>query len=171
MGDLARGVFNRLTDRPIVPPDHVDVVGYFEQAPNPDSRVRLGEELDPLGQRRVCVDWRLTPLDWHTYRTATRLFGEDLARACGGSFQADPWLHEEHAPQLQGTAHHMGTTRMSDHPADGVVDRDLRVHGIDNLHIAGSSVFPTGGWAFPTFTLVALSMRLAEHLRDCLFLL
>ncbi|MCL6710856.1 GMC oxidoreductase [Pseudomonas sp. R2.Fl] len=171
VGDLARGVFNRLTDRPIVPADHVDVVGYFEQAPNPDSRVRLGEDLDPLGQRRVTVDWRLTPLDWHTYRTATHLFGEDLARACGGRFQADAWLHDERAPQLQGTAHHMGTTRMSDDPADGVVDRNLRVHGVDNLHVAGSSVFPTGGWAFPTFTLVALSMRLAEHLRDCLFLL
>ena len=80
-------------------------------------------------------------------------------------------MHDERAPQLQGTAHHMGTTRMANDPVDGVVDRNLRVHGVDNLHVAGSSVFPTGGWAFPTFTLVALSMRLAEHLRDCLFLL
>lgn len=171
VGDLARGVLNKLADRPIVRPDHVDVIGYFEQAPNPDSRVHLGRELDALGQRRVCVDWRLTPLDWHTYRTAAQLFGDQLARACAGSFQLEPWLRGDDTPQLQGTAHHMGTTRMADDPAGGVVDRNLRVHGMDNLHVAGSSVFPTSGWAFPTFTLVALSMRLAEHLRDCLFLL
>ena len=171
VGDLARGVFNKLADRPIVPPDHVDVVGYFEQAPNPDSRVRLGDELDALGQRRIRVDWRLTELDWHTYRTAAQLFGSELSRASGGTFRMAPWLREGDAPQLQGTAHHMGTTRMADDPAGGVVDRNLRVHGMDNLHVAGSSVFPTGGWAFPTFSLVALSMRLAEHLRDCLFLL
>ena len=171
VGDLARGVLNKLADRPIVRPDHVDVIGYFEQAPNPDSRVHLGRELDALGQRRVCVDWRLTPLDWHTYRTAAQLFGDQLSRACAGSFQLEPWLRGDDTPQLQGTAHHMGTTRMADDPAGGVVDRNLRVHGMDNLHVAGSSVFPTSGWAFPTFTLVALSMRLAEHLRDCLFLL
>ena len=67
---------------------------------------------------------------------------------------------------MHGTAHHMGTTRMADSSLEGVVDRDCRVHGIDNLHLAGSSVFPTGGWAFPTFTIVALSLRLAEHLRS-----
>lgn len=171
VGDLARGVINKLADRPLVRPDHVDVIGYFEQAPNPDSRVRLGEELDSLGQRRVRLDWRLTSLDWHTYRTSAQLFGDELSRVCGGSFQVEPWLRDGTTPQLQGTAHHMGTTRMADAPREGVVDRDLRVHGMDNLHVAGSSVFPTGGWAFPTFTLVALSLRLAEHLRDCLFLL
>ena len=55
---------------------------------------------------------------------------------------------------------------MSERPEDGVVDRDCRVHGMENLHVAGSSVFPTGGWAFPTFTIVALAMRLADRLRS-----
>ena len=68
-------------------------------------------------------------------------------------------------PQVFGTSHHMGTTRMADDPREGVVDRHCKVHGIDNLHIAGSSVFPTGSWAFPTFTIIALSLRLAEQLR------
>jgi len=71
-------------------------------------------------------------------------------------------------PEVHGTAHHLGTTRMSDDPSHGVVDRQCRVHGIDNLHIAGSSVFPTGGWAFPTFTIAALSLRLADSLRKLL---
>jgi choline dehydrogenase-like flavoprotein len=138
-----------------------------EQAPNPDSRVMLDPERDVLGQRKVCIDWRLTELDRHTYRTAAHLFGEELARACGGRFQAEPWVDagDGTPPRVQGTAHHLGTTRMADDPRLGVVDRQCRVHGVDNLHIAGSSVFPTGGWAFPTFTIVALSLRLADRLQ------
>lgn len=172
IGDIARGMFNKIAQKPVVKADHVDVIGYFEQAPNPDSRVQLGQDTDALGLRQVNVDWRLTDLDWHTYRTAAGLFGDELARACGGRFQMDEWLQEQGAaPALQGTAHHMGTTRMSDDPRSGVVDRNGRVHGVDNLHVVGSSVFPTGGWAFPTFTIAALSMRLADHLRDFMFLL
>jgi choline dehydrogenase-like flavoprotein len=165
--DIAHAVWRKLTDKPTVRSTHVDVIGYFEQAPNPDSRVTLGDEIDALGQRKVCVDWRLTELDWHTYRTAAGLFGTELANSCGGKFQLEPWLQEgsDAVPQLRGTAHHLGTTRMSDDPNLGVVDRQCRVHGVDNLYVVGSSVFPTGGWAFPTFTIVALSMRLAEHLR------
>ena len=65
-----------------------------------------------------------------------------------------------------GGYHHMGTTRMSADPALGVVDADCRVHGYGNLYVAGSSVFPTGGWANPTLTILALVLRLAAHLRD-----
>ena len=165
--DIAQAVWRKLTDKPTVKSDYVDVIGYFEQAPNPDSRVMLGDEVDALGQRKICVDWRLTELDWHTYRTAAGLFGAELASSCGGKFQLEPWLQEGSVavPELRGTAHHLGTTRMSDDPNLGVVDRQCRVHGVDNLYVVGSSVFPTGGWAFPTFTIIALSMRLAEHLR------
>ena len=165
--DIANAVRRKLTGKPTVRSAHVDVIGYFEQAPNPDSRVTLSDEIDALGQRKVCVDWRLTELDWHTYRTAAGLVGAELANSCGGKFQLEPWLQEgsDAVPQLRGTAHHLGTTRMSDDPNLGVVDRQCRVHGVDNLYVVGSSVFPTGGWAFPTFTIVALSMRLAEHLR------
>lgn len=165
--DIANAVRRKLTGKPTVRSTHVDVIGYFEQAPNPESRVMLGDEVDALGQRKICIDWRLTELDWHTYRTAAGLFGDELASSCGGKFQLEPWLQEgsDAVPQLRGTAHHLGTTRMSDDPNLGVVDRQCRVHGVDNLYVVGSSVFPTGGWAFPTFTIVALSMRLAEHLR------
>lgn len=167
-GDIAKAFVRRRANKPTVKSDHVDLVGYFEQVPNPDSRITLGEERDALGQKKVCVDWRLTPLDRHTYRTAATLFGNELARACSGTFKLEPWLEDDDAavPMVYGTSHHLGTTRMADDPRQGVVDRECKVHGIDNLYVAGSSVFPTGGWAFPTFTIVALSLRLAEHLRS-----
>ena len=166
VGDLATALGRRLAARPTVKSRHVELYGFFEQAPNPASRVRLGNEPDALGQPKICVDWQLTALDRQTYRATAQLSGARLAQACGGRFEIEPWLDDEQAPaQVRGTAHHLGTTRMADDPQHGVVDRHGRVHGIDNLHVAGSSVFPTGGWAFPTFTIVALSLRLAERLR------
>lgn len=163
--DLLHALARKLTDRRMIELSHVELFGFFEQAPNASSRITLGRERDALGQRRVCVDWRLTPLDEHTFRTAGQLFGDTMARAAGGRFEPAAWLstHGE-ATALHGTAHHIGTTRISDDPRRGVVDRHCRVHGIDNLHVAGSSVFPTGGWAFPTLTIAALSLRLADQL-------
>jgi choline dehydrogenase-like flavoprotein len=67
---------------------------------------------------------------------------------------------------MTGGKHHMGTTRMHVDPKQGVVDPDCRVHGVGNLFIAGSSVFPTGGYANPTLTIVALAIRLADHLKS-----
>ena len=167
LGDVARAVGRRLAGKRVVPTGHVDIVGFFEQAPNRDSRITLDDRLDALGQRCVRVDWQVTPLDWHTWRTTATLAGNALARACGGRFQRVDWLEPDSnaTPRLHGTSHHMGTTRMSDDPSTGVVDTDGKVHGVDNLYVAGSSVFPAGGWAFPTFTIVAMSLRLAEHLQ------
>jgi choline dehydrogenase-like flavoprotein len=166
VGDVIRAAAQKVADKPTVRSERVELVGFFEQAPHRDSRITLGSTRDALGLRRVNVDWRLTELDRYTYRTLTTLAGQPLAEACGGTFEASPWASDASAaPEVFGTAHHMGTTRMSDDPGTGVVDTDGKVHGVHNLHIAGSSVFPTSGWAFPTFTLVALSLRLAEHLR------
>jgi choline dehydrogenase-like flavoprotein len=172
-GDIVRAFAKKLADRPTVRSNHVELIGYFEQAPNSDSRIMLGSDTDALGLRKVSVDWQLSAIDRHTIRTAARLFGEQLARACNGRFEPEPWVHaEDDAPlPVHGTAHHLGTTRMATRAEEGVVDRDCRVHGMSNLHVAGSSVFPTGGWAFPTFTIVALSLRLAAQLQvllaDC----
>jgi choline dehydrogenase-like flavoprotein len=170
IGDIARACLYKLADRPTVASSHVELVGYFEQAPNPDSRITLGHDTDALGQRKVCVDWRLTELDRYTYRSAALLCGSELARTSGGHFQPESWLAEDGnaSPQVRGTAHHMGTTRMSVDARSGVVDPHGKVHGMDNLHVTGSSVFPTGGWAFPTLTIVALSLRLADTLRGLL---
>lgn len=167
-GDIAVGVARRLRKGVHQPRERVEVMGYFEQAPNPDSRITLDDSRDALGLRRVRADWRLTELDRDTHRTAGRLFGSQMAEACGSAFVPDPWIEDADAaaPEIHGTAHHIGTTRMSASPRDGVVDPDCRVHGVDNLYVAGSSVFPTGNWAFPTFTIIALSLRLAEHVRS-----
>ena len=144
----------------------IDIEGFFEQAPNPASRIELYHRRDALGLRKVRLNWRLTDLDHHTYRAAMQHFSREIGQDFPGAIQLAECLEAGQQTQAspRGTAHHIGTTRMSDNPRLGVVDRDCRVHGLDNLYIAGSSVFPTGGWAFPTFTIVALALRLSEHI-------
>lgn len=136
-----------------------------EPDPNPNSRVTLAEECDALGMRRARVDWQLGPLVQKTFTRTLEIVTEELQRAGVADIELPTFVP---APQwstdLFGTWHHMGTTRMHDSPQQGVVDRNCRVHGIDNLFIAGSSVFPTGGGNFPTMTLTALALRLADHL-------
>jgi choline dehydrogenase-like flavoprotein len=166
IGDVIRAVALKVGDKPTVSSNRVELVGFFEQAPNRDSRITLDDKRDALGLRRVRVDWRLTELDRHTHRVLGALTGDRLARACAGRYEAAHWTVDPEAPSdVHGTAHHMGTTRMAEDATQGVVDTKGKVHGVANLHVAGSSVFPTGGWAFPTFTLIALSLRLAEELR------
>ncbi len=140
-----------------------------EQAPNPDSRVILGPDRDRLGQRKVQLDWRLMPLDKRTIRVSVQLIGQEFERLGIGRVTPDDWLSADDvfwAGTLRGGYHHMGTTRMSDDPKTGVVDADGRVHGLANLYVAGSSVFPTAGYANPTLTIAALSLRLADHLKE-----
>jgi choline dehydrogenase-like flavoprotein len=136
-----------------------------EAEPNPDSRVTLSLQKDSLGMNRVRVDWRLTDLVRRTFDRTFTLLGEELR--IGGVADVvidDPQEGNPWPPELEGTWHHMGTTRMHDSPEEGVVDRHCKVHGIENLHIAGSSVFPTVGANFPTITLAALALRLARRL-------
>jgi choline dehydrogenase-like flavoprotein len=165
-GDVVAAGRRKLAHAPAVATDRVDVVGYFEQSPNRDSRIALGDSIDALGQRQVSIDWRLTDFDIDSYRKAAEVIGQDITAGYDCQFQPERWIHDAAAPtEFHGTAHHMGTTRMSDNPQTGVVDADCKVHGVDNLYIAGSSVFPTGSWAFPTFTIVALGLRVADTLR------
>jgi choline dehydrogenase-like flavoprotein len=135
-----------------------------EQSPDPDSRVLLDpRRRDALGQRRVCLDWRVQERDLTMIARAAQLIGGHLEARGLGRFQAVPDGALATA-RLSGGRHHMGTTRMHADPAHGVVDADCRVHGVDNLYMTGSSVFPTGGYANPTLTVVALALRLADHL-------
>jgi choline dehydrogenase-like flavoprotein len=147
----------------------LDLDGVFEQAPNPDSRITLSDEIDSLGQRRARLDWRFTELDWRTFRHFADHFDAQLRQLGLGYLKTADWLlsdKPELNSQLRGVAHHLGTTRMSDDPRSGVVDRNCCVHGIDNLFVNSGSVMPTGGFAGPTFTIVALGIRLADHLKD-----
>jgi choline dehydrogenase-like flavoprotein len=140
-----------------------------EAAPNPDSRVRLGDQLDALGMPRIALDWRLTEQDKRSLLAGYQAVAEELGRTGLGRLQIADWLTEvdnSWPPTVEGGDHHMGTTRMSADPSQGVVDPSSQVHGIANLYIAGSSVFPTSGSANPTLTIVALALRLAEHLKQ-----
>lgn len=170
-GKLWPEVWRRLAhgDRPQGDPGRFVVFARSEQAPNPDSRVTLSADVDQLGMRRASLDWRTTALDRKGIRLMARLAEAEFARLnLGRLFQAD-WLAGEDWPvELVGGPHHMGTTRMSDDPATGVVDQNCRMHGLSGLYIAGSSVFPTGGHANPTFTIIALATRLAGHLQSML---
>jgi choline dehydrogenase-like flavoprotein len=136
-----------------------------EQVPNPHSRVTLSGERDPLGVPRVRLDWRLTAQDIRSMVRSQELLDEELRRAGLGYLLLE--MDEDRPPEgLKGGWHHMGTTRMHRDPGKGVVDESGRVHGMDNLYIAGSSVFPTGGYANPTLTLCALAIRLADHVDE-----
>ncbi|MEO1681206.1 MAG: GMC family oxidoreductase [Pseudomonadota bacterium] len=137
-----------------------------ESIPNPDSRVYLIDERDDFfGQHRVALDWRLTEADLIANRRATEILAQELGRLGYGRVWS-ALLKDDYDwpfPTTHGK-HHTGTTRMSADPKKGVVDADCRVHGISNLYIASSSVFPTQGHATPTLSIVALSLRLSDHL-------
>jgi choline dehydrogenase-like flavoprotein len=137
-----------------------------EQAPNPDSRVTLSDERDALGTRRPVLSWQLLDLDRRTLVRSSRIYAEILGRAGLARVQLQPGLIgglPEGSEWIANDWHHMGTTRMAERPERGVVDPDCRVHGIDNCYVAGASVFPSTGARNPTLTLVALALRLADH--------
>lgn len=137
-----------------------------EQAPDPESRIVLGERLDAHGVPISVIDWRYGEQEARTVRRASAIFVEELERLRLPAPRLDDAIRDGQATFLMpDVAHPTGTTRMSASARDGVVDADCRVHGLDNLYIAGSSVFPTSGHANPTQTIVALAVRLADHLR------
>ena len=141
----------------------------LEQAPNPASRVMLSTERDALGMPRVKLDWRLTDLERRSFSVIYEVVGRELGRIAAGRVQLLDWVRQDRAPwpsNLSGGWHHMGTTRMHDNARYGVVDPDCRVHGLANLYVAGASVYPTAGAANPTLTLVAMSLRLSDHLKS-----
>jgi choline dehydrogenase-like flavoprotein len=144
-----------------------------EQAPNPESRVILSEQRDALGLPQAQLNWQLTELDKHTVVVLAEVLGAEVERLGIGRLESSVWLADDSlewpvdrsvSNHYIGGYHHMGTTRMSADPKRGVVNSDCRVHGYENLYVAGSSVFPTGGWANPNLTILALTHRLAAHL-------
>ena len=167
---LYRTLTGRLTSPFTSDPTAGPVVGarmdvLVEHTPNPASRVLLSHDRDALGQNRIALDWRLGEIERRTYQRALESVALELGRLGIGRVHVKA-LPETGWPQnLLGTYHPSGTTRMSDDPKTGVVDASCRVHGVSNLYVAGSSVFPTVGYANPTLTIVALALRLADELR------
>ncbi|RYG30810.1 MAG: GMC family oxidoreductase, partial [Burkholderiales bacterium] len=136
-----------------------------EHFPNAESRVMLGTTSDALGMPRVRVEWAMTEADWRSFDSAIATFAQALGEAGIGRliFPAD---RSEYLKLSSSSRHHMGTTRMNKDPARGVVDETSRVHGVSNLYIAGSSVFPTSGIGNPTLTLLAMTYRLSDHIKQ-----
>jgi choline dehydrogenase-like flavoprotein len=138
-----------------------------EQEPNRASRVTLGREVDALGMRKIAVDWRYTQGDMRTVRLGMAALAQEIAQSGCGKL-----LFDREGVQLDAIrdgaygGHHVGTARMSAAARDGVVNGDCRLHGVGNLYIASSAVFPTSSQANPTLTIVAMALRLAEHLKQ-----
>ena len=142
-----------------------------EQAPNPDSRVTLTGETDATGVPRVALDWRLSEIDIRSVSVLVDTLGRELERLGLGRVEPAAWLASgrwQTDPLISshpiGGYHHMGSTRMGADPKTSVTDGDGRIHGTGNLWVAGSSLFPTGSWANPTLTIVALALRTAEQI-------
>ncbi|MBB5345293.1 GMC oxidoreductase [Tunturibacter empetritectus] len=140
-----------------------------EQVPNRDSRITLSpDQFDEHGVPRAVVDLAFTAQDIRTVVEAHRIFVERYRAAGAGELIFDEGELADYVrrrfEQFNSAAHHIGTTRMATSREHGVVDESCKVHGVENLYVAGSSVFPTGGHANPTLTIVALALRLGEHL-------
>ena len=144
-----------------------------EQAPNPDSRITLSEEMDATGLRLPVLDWNFLEIDRHSVKVLMETLGDELERLGLGTTKPASWLSEEGVlwktdPLISahpiGGYHHMGGTRMGDDPSSSVVDADCRLYASPNLYVASSAVFPTSGWANPTVTIMALAKRLGDHL-------
>ena len=142
-----------------------------EPTPDPDSRVLLSPtDKDRLDMQRVRVDWRLGTQVRRTFDRTLAIIAHELRRSgIADLVRLDPLIEGGVWPsslETEGTWHHMGTTRMHDSPLQGVVDRNCKAHSLTNLYVIGSSVFPTAGANFPTITIVALTLRLSEHIID-----
>lgn len=164
--DVTAHAYRKVTDGE-PPTDRIEVMYWAEPQPNPNSRVYLSNDKDAFGQRRVVLDWRLTDQDRRTLRETLKLFAAELGGSGIGRLRIDPAaLADNLEPFFEGSFHHMGTTRMHQNPKQGVVDASCRMHEVSNLYMASSSVFPATGHANPTLTIVALALRLAEHIKD-----
>ena len=139
---------------------------HAEQQPNFASHVTIGHETDRLGMPKLLIDWRYTQLDVQTALETMRLLQADLAAWGHGTLEYDPGQVEELITRDGAYGgHHIGTARMGASPSTSVVDGDGLVHGMGNLYIAGSAVFATSSQANPTLTIVALALRLADHIK------
>jgi choline dehydrogenase-like flavoprotein len=140
---------------------------HAEQIPNPDSRIGLGASRDRFGNRQVRIDWRYSPQDVLTVARSFDLLRDDLAEQSIGRLTLAPDESDiETVVRRDGAygGHHIGTARMGASAASGVVDRDGKVFGVNNLYVAGAATFPTSSQANPTLTIVATALRLAGHL-------
>lgn len=142
-----------------------------DHAPNPSSRVTLGVTTDQFGLKHAVLDWQFSEVDVRSNKLAALYFAKRFAQIGLGRIKLNDWFlsnktgfAREGSSEAKDECHHIGTTRMSLSAKTGVVDSRQKVFGIGNLYIAGSSVFPTSGYVNPTFTIVQMTLRLADYL-------
>jgi len=159
--DVVRVGYAKLTHG-FLPQTTFPIYCWGQTAPNPNSRVTLGDKRDMLDLPRLKLDLQLSELGRKSIKRTLEIFAQTLGETGLGRAQMtfDDWPSDFHYGN-----HHIGTTRMSADAKRGVVNADCRLHGIGNLYVAGSSVFPTSGSANPTLTIVALALRLADHIK------
>lgn len=169
MAALAAEVGRRAVTRVLRNTDPAIVLRvHTEQAPLSGSRITLSGQRDALGQFRARIDWRTDPLELATVRRFVEVFRVTFAKRGLGRMDPLPALADDDllTRSFEDSIHHMGGTRMSVRPGEGVVDPQLRLHGLKNTYVCSSSVFPTSGFSNPTHTLLALTLRLGEHIGD-----
>ena len=141
--------------------------GISEQRPDPESRITLSDKTDALGVPMARVDWRIDNDVRRSLIRIGQLLVAELPRAGLPAPLLEDWIAQDR-PQdsvITDHGHTSGTTRMSDNPKLGVVDRNCQVHGVAHLYVAGASVFPTGGHANPTLMIVSLAIRIADKIK------
>ena len=147
-------------------PKYYSLEHRIEQAPNPDSRVVISKTKDALGVPQADLQWKLNEHDYRTFRVGHEKVIKELSALGMGRFITEEITPELVDERIAGHYHHIGTTKMSAYPSDGVVDQDCKVHNLSNLYVAGSSIFPTAGYSGPTMMIVAFAIRLAEHISE-----
>jgi choline dehydrogenase-like flavoprotein len=171
-GMLARGAYARLIQRQRVR-RKIERIGFLvssEQLPDPESRVQLSSRRDWLGLPVSKIDWRINEMEARSQAALAQTIASEFARLGLPRVRLAEWAREGNlsGARFEDGCHPTGTTRMSTDPRKGVVDENCQVHGVEGLFIAGSSVFPTGSHANPTLMILALAVRLADHLRQAL---
>jgi choline dehydrogenase-like flavoprotein len=153
--------FNKMMKRPISC-NNIVLSHHLEQTPNPRSRVTLNHEKNYLGINKLNLNWVIDPNEIETANLLENKVIDNLKKTGWVSSEVE----YKEIDVFKDASHHMGTTRMSVNPKNGVVDTNCKVFSVNNLFIAGSSVFPTSGNANPTYTIAALTLRLAHYLKN-----
>lgn len=144
--------------------NRLELLALVEQTPNPENRVTLIDEMDALGCPKTQLHFKFSDDDLASIERTQQIIGQAIAESGLGRYEPPNYPLQEIKTFL-GLHHMLGTTRMSDNPENGVVDRDCRVHGVHNLFVASSATFTTGSYVNPTLTNIALAIRIADKVK------
>jgi choline dehydrogenase-like flavoprotein len=163
LSDLT-GTYDAIKEKLQEPDDYL-LDQRIEQSPNPDSRVVLSTELDALGSRRADLDWQLSDVDVRTFQAGHEAVVARMSAMNIGRFEVEELNRSYLEKNVSGHNHHIGTTRMAEDSSTGVVDRNCKVFGVDNLYVVGSSVFCRSMFSGPTMAMLGFAYRLGDHLK------